>query len=245
MTLIRATIETGFVLAGSSYLYEKLPSMDGFLRLVVPPGHVIMTSFPYLHIGCHYADLSVYGAHRTNRSIRPEKRLLCEGSDLLPLLWIIVVITASSIGHSNFCEGYRLEVISRFYLTFTTVFVCLFVCFHFVGLFVVVWGWGLLFCFVCIGLRVFVVFFLYCCHWLLIALGFLFSLFFTGVGVILAMFSSLIDCVYIMLLYTTFYPLFCWCWYCCILILCVEIGMNVRVSVPDTMTYVVVTYVCL
>ena len=31
------------------------------------------------------------------------------------------------MGHSNFCEGYRLEVIFRFYLTFTTVFVCLFV----------------------------------------------------------------------------------------------------------------------
>lgn len=100
--------------------------MDGFLRLVVPPGHVIMTSFPYLHIGCDYGDLSVYGAHRTNRSIRPEKRLLCEGSDLLPLLLIIVVITAFSMGHSDFCEGYRLETIFRFYLTFTTVFVCLF-----------------------------------------------------------------------------------------------------------------------
>ena len=86
MTLIRATIETGFVLAGSSYLYEKLPSMDGFLRLVVPPGHVIMTSFPYIHIACDYGDLSVFLAHRTDRNLRPEKRLLCEGSDLLPLL---------------------------------------------------------------------------------------------------------------------------------------------------------------
>ena len=86
MTLIRATIETGFVLAGSSYLYEKLPSMDGFLRLVVPPGHVVMTSFPYIHIGCDYGDLTMYGVIRSDRNIWPGNRLLCEGSDLLPLL---------------------------------------------------------------------------------------------------------------------------------------------------------------
>ena len=134
--------------------------MDGFLRLVVPPGHVIMTSFPYLHIGCGYGDLSVYGFHRTDRSIRPEKRLLCEGSDLLPLLWIIVVIAAFSMGHSNFCKGCGLEAIIRFYLIFTILFLWLVGCFHFVGLSVVVWGWGLLLfvLFVCIGLR-----FFYCC----------------------------------------------------------------------------------
>ena len=135
--------------------------MDGFLRLVVPPGHVIMTSFPYLHIACDYADFSVYSVHRTNRSIRPEKRILCEGSDLLPLLWSIVVITAVSMGHSNFCEGYRLEVIFRFYLTFTTVFVWLFVWLFWFCVFVCCCccclrvGVVVLFCFGCIGLRVF------------------------------------------------------------------------------------------
>ena len=62
-----------------------------------------------------------------------------------------------------------------------------------------------MFCFVCIGFVSFIVVFFLCwCCWLLIALGF-FSFVFTGIGVILDTFSSVIDCVYIMFLYTTFY----------------------------------------
>ena len=158
--------------------------MDGFLRLVVPPGHVVMTSFPYIHIGCDYGDLTMYGVIRSDRSIWPGNRLLCEGSDLLPLLWFIVVITAFSMRHSHFCEGYRLEVIFRFFIWYLQLFlfVWLFGCFDFVCLFVVVvvWGWGL-FCFVYIGLRVFDCCFL--CVLLSLAVdcfvfSFLFSLFF-------------------------------------------------------------------
>ena len=150
------------------------------------------------------------------------------------------------MGHSNFCKGCGLEAIIRFYLIFTILFLWLVGCFHFVGLSVVVWGWGLLlFVLFVLGFVSFiVVFFLCCCCWLLIALGFFFSRSLQGWGSILIR-SALWSTVYILVLYTTFYPLFCWCWYCCILILCVEIGTNVWVSVPDTMTYVAVTYVCL
>ena len=73
----------------------------------------------------------------------------------------------------------------------------------------------MLFCFDCIGLRVFDCCFVFvllslvvdCFVFLFVFLFFFFS-FFTGVGVILDTFSSVIDCVYIMFLYTTFYPLF-------------------------------------
>ena len=232
-----------FVLVGSSYPYEKLPSMDGFLRMVIPPGHVIMTSFPYLYINCDYGDLSVYGVHRTDRSIRPEKRLLCEGSDLLPLLWIIVVITAFSMGHSNFCKGCGLEAIILFYLIFTILFLWLVGCFHFVGLSVVVWGWGLL------------LFVLFCLYWLrFFYCCFLFVLLLLVVDCFGIFFFRLYRdwghswyvqlCNRLCIYYVFIYDFLRWCWYCCILILRVKIGMNVRVSVPDTMTYVV-TYVCL
>ena len=47
------------------------------MRLVAPPGHVIVTSFAYFNIACHYAQLSVYSARRTARNINTEKANLC------------------------------------------------------------------------------------------------------------------------------------------------------------------------
>jgi len=87
------------------------------------------------------------------------------------------------MGHSNFCEGYRLEVIFRFYLTFATVFVFLFFClFSLCGFVCCCYCSRVGVVFVVVVLFVFgfvyliVGFFLYCCRWLLILFVCLFFL---------------------------------------------------------------------
>lgn len=70
-------LHTGFVLVRSNFRNAGLLYLDDFVRLVVPPGHVIVTSFAYFNIACHYAQLSVYSARRTARNINTEKANLC------------------------------------------------------------------------------------------------------------------------------------------------------------------------